>query len=117
MAHRSELVQRAVAVATLRRLHAARTTVVAAARTDGRCSRFHQPPEGGVVHVEVRCPRVHDRHIADQRQRLDELRIIFPVEVAVQAGLINNEQAGQTVAFYERALGNYTYLSTYRPKG
>lgn len=45
-----------------------------------------------------------DRELVDKLQEA--------VEDAVQAGLINNEQAGQTVAFYERALGNYTYLST-----
>jgi arginine decarboxylase len=34
------------------------------------------------------------------------------VEEAVHAGRINNTQAGETVAFYEKALGNYTYLAT-----
>jgi arginine decarboxylase len=49
-----------------------------------------------------------DRELVDNLQEA--------VEDAVQAGLINNEQAGQTVAFYERALGNYTYLSTHPSK-
>jgi arginine decarboxylase len=34
------------------------------------------------------------------------------VEQAVQAGLIDNEQAGHTMAFYEKSLGDYTYLSS-----
>ena len=33
------------------------------------------------------------------------------VEQAIETGHINNEQAGQTIAFYENALSNYTYLS------
>ena len=48
------------------------------------------------------------------RELVDKLQIA--VEDAVQAGRIDNEQAGETVAFYERALGNYTYLSTRRPQ-
>jgi len=37
------------------------------------------------------------------------------VEQAIQAGHIDNEQAGDTIAFYEKALGEYTYLSN-RPR-
>ncbi|NNE01111.1 MAG: biosynthetic arginine decarboxylase [Pirellulaceae bacterium] len=33
------------------------------------------------------------------------------VEEAIATGDIDNSQAGETMAFYERALGNYTYLS------
>tara|TARA_R110002049_G_scaffold27321_3_gene94442 strand:+ start:88658 stop:90580 length:1923 start_codon:yes stop_codon:yes gene_type:complete len=33
------------------------------------------------------------------------------VELAIESGHIDNEQAGQTIAFYEKALGDYTYLS------
>jgi arginine decarboxylase len=47
------------------------------------------------------------------RELVDKLQ--DAVEDAVQAGRINNEQAGETVAFYENALGNYTYLSTQNP--
>ncbi len=43
------------------------------------------------------------------RELVDKLQLA--VEEGVQNGLINNQQAGETVAFYERALGNYTYLS------
>lgn len=46
----------------------------------------------------------------EDRELIDNLQ--EAVESAVQAGTIDNEQAGETVAFYERALGNYTYLST-----
>ncbi|QDV24585.1 biosynthetic arginine decarboxylase [Aureliella helgolandensis] len=49
----------------------------------------------------------------EDRELLDNLQTA--VEQAVQAGAIDNEQAGETVAYYERALNNYTYLST-RPK-
>lgn len=48
------------------------------------------------------------------RELVDKLQIA--VEDAVQAGRIDNQQAGATVAFYERALENYTYLSTRPPK-
>ena len=34
------------------------------------------------------------------------------VEDAVQSGRINNQQAGETVVFYEKALSDYTYLTT-----
>jgi arginine decarboxylase len=44
------------------------------------------------------------------RELVDKLQ--EAVEDAVHAGHINNEQAGETVAFYEKALGNYTYLFT-----
>ena len=33
------------------------------------------------------------------------------VEGAIAGGVINNEQAGETIAFYEKALAGYTYLS------
>jgi len=33
------------------------------------------------------------------------------VEQAVQAGRIDNKQAGDVIGFYERALSGYTYLS------
>jgi arginine decarboxylase len=48
------------------------------------------------------------------RELVDKLQ--DAVEDAVQAGRINNQQAGETVAFYEQALGNYTYLTTRSPK-
>ncbi len=44
------------------------------------------------------------------RELVDKLQ--EAVEDAVHAGQINNQQAGETVAFYEKALGNYTYLTT-----
>ncbi len=34
------------------------------------------------------------------------------VEEAIQCGRIDNQQAGKTIEFYERALSGYTYLST-----
>ncbi|MDE0865910.1 MAG: biosynthetic arginine decarboxylase [Rubripirellula sp.] len=43
------------------------------------------------------------------RELVDKLQ--EAVEDAVQHGFINNEQAGDTVSFYESALGHYTYLS------
>ncbi len=46
----------------------------------------------------------------DDRELVDKLQ--EAVEEAVHAGRINNEQAGETVTFYERSLENYTYLST-----
>ncbi len=46
------------------------------------------------------------------RELIDKLQ--NAVEDAVQSGCINNQQAGETVAFYERALGDYTYLTTRR---
>ena len=33
------------------------------------------------------------------------------VESAIAAGRINNEQAGETIALYEKALAGYTYLT------
>jgi len=45
----------------------------------------------------------------EDRELVDKLQLA--VEEAVQTGQINNQQAGETVAFYEQALGNYTYLS------
>ena len=45
----------------------------------------------------------------EDRELVDKLQLA--VEEALQSGLIDNQQAGETVAFYERALGNYTYLS------
>jgi arginine decarboxylase len=45
----------------------------------------------------------------EDRELVDKLQLA--VELAVENGRINNQQAGETVAFYERALGNYTYLS------
>ncbi len=48
------------------------------------------------------------------RELVDNLQ--NAVEDALQAGHIDNQQAGETVAFYESALGNYTYLSTRGPQ-
>ncbi len=45
----------------------------------------------------------------EDHELIDEFQLA--VEEAVQKGQINNQQAGETVNFYERALGNYTYLS------
>ncbi|MCP4775836.1 MAG: arginine decarboxylase, partial [Planctomycetaceae bacterium] len=44
------------------------------------------------------------------RELVDKLQ--EAVEDAVQHGHINNEQAGDTVSFYEQALEHYTYLSS-----
>lgn len=44
------------------------------------------------------------------RELVDKLQ--DAVEDAVQSGRINNQQAGETVVFYEKALSDYTYLTT-----
>ncbi len=44
----------------------------------------------------------------DDRELIEKLQ--HAVEGAVQAGLIDNEQAGKTIRFYEEALNSYTYL-------
>ncbi len=44
----------------------------------------------------------------DDRELIEKLQ--DAVEEAVQAGRIDNEQAGKTIRFYEKALGSYTYL-------
>ena len=49
----------------------------------------------------------------EERELVDKLQ--EAVEDSVQSGQINNQQAGETVAFYERALADYTYLTTRRP--
>lgn len=45
----------------------------------------------------------------DERELIEKLE--EAVEQAVQAGRIDNKQAGDVIGFYERALGGYTYLS------
>ncbi len=45
----------------------------------------------------------------DDRELIEKLE--EAVEQAVQAGRIDNKQAGDVIGFYERALGGYTYLS------
>jgi arginine decarboxylase len=50
----------------------------------------------------------------DERELVENLQAA--VEQAIQAGLIDDEQAGDTIAFYEKALAGYTYLTT-RAKG
>lgn len=50
----------------------------------------------------------------EDRELVDKLQ--NAVEEAIESGCIDNQQAGETVAFYERALANYTYLSTPSPK-
>jgi arginine decarboxylase len=64
--------------------------------------------KGDTVSEVLGYVQYQDRELVDKLQKA--------VEDAVQAGLINNEQAGETVASYEKALGNYTYLSTHRSK-
>ena len=59
--------------------------------------------KGDTVREVLGYVQYEDRELVDKLQRA--------VEEAVHAGLINNQQAGETVAFYERALGNYTYLT------
>ncbi|GAB5401989.1 MAG: biosynthetic arginine decarboxylase [Aureliella sp.] len=46
----------------------------------------------------------------ESRELIDNLQ--SAIETAVAEGRINNEQAGETVQFYERALDGYTYLSS-----
>lgn len=46
----------------------------------------------------------------ETRELIDKLQ--EAVEDASQRGILDNEQAGETVAFYENSLGNYTYLTT-----
>lgn len=45
----------------------------------------------------------------ESRELIDNLQAA--VEAAVDKGLIDHEQAGETVQFYENALGGYTYLA------
>ncbi len=45
----------------------------------------------------------------ESRELIDNLQ--SAIETAVAEGRIDNEQAGETVQFYERALDGYTYLS------
>lgn len=59
--------------------------------------------KGDTVREVLGYVQYEDRELVRQLQHA--------VEEAVQSGLINHQQAGETVAFYERALGNYTYLS------
>ena len=59
--------------------------------------------KGDTVSEVLGYVQYEDRELVDKLQRA--------VEDAVHSGLIDNQQAGETVAFYERALGNYTYLS------
>jgi len=59
--------------------------------------------KGDTVRQVLGYVQYEDRELVGQLQEA--------VEEAVQAGRINNQQAGETVAFYESALGNYTYLS------
>lgn len=60
--------------------------------------------KGDTVKEVLNYVQYEDRELSDNLQEA--------VETAVQEGVIDNQQAGETVAFYERALGNYTYLST-----
>ena len=53
-----------------------------------------------------------DVRFHEGRELVDKLQ--DAVEDAVQSGKINNQQAGETVAFYERSLADYTYLTTRR---
>ncbi len=46
----------------------------------------------------------------ETRELVDKLQ--EAVEDAVHRGMLTHEQAGETVSFYEKSLGNYTYLST-----
>ena len=62
--------------------------------------------KGDTVREVLGYVQYEDRELVDKLQEA--------VEDAVQMGHIDNEQAGKTVAFYERALGNYTYLTTPR---
>jgi arginine decarboxylase len=64
--------------------------------------------KGDTVREVLGYVQYEDRELVDKLQEA--------VEEAVQTGCINNEQAGETVAFYEKALGNYTYLSTQSPE-
>jgi arginine decarboxylase len=59
--------------------------------------------KGDTVREVLGYVQYEDRELVD--------RLGLAVEEAVQCGQINNQQAGETVAFYERALGNYTYLT------
>lgn len=63
--------------------------------------------KGDTVQEVLHYVQYEDRELVDKLQDA--------VEDAVQAGRINNQQAGETVAFYERALGNYTYLTPRNP--
>ncbi|MGI9473630.1 MAG: biosynthetic arginine decarboxylase [Rubripirellula sp.] len=59
--------------------------------------------KGDTVREVLGYVQYEDRELVDKLQEA--------VEEAIQTGHIDNEQAGETVAFYEQALGNYTYLA------
>ena len=63
--------------------------------------------KGDTVREVLHYVQYEDRELVDKLQDA--------VEDAVHAGRINNQQAGETVTFYEQALGNYTYLTTRIP--
>ncbi len=63
--------------------------------------------KGDTVREVLQYVQYEDRELVDKLQEA--------VEDAVHAGRINNQQAGETVAFYEKALGNYTYLTMRNP--
>ena len=65
--------------------------------------------KGDTVSEVLRYVQYEDRELIANLQEA--------VEQAIEDGHINNEQAGQTIAFYERALGNYTYLSKRSDRG
>ena len=45
----------------------------------------------------------------NDRELIENLQLA--VEAAIESDLIDNQQAGETISFYERALAGYTYLS------
>ena len=65
-------------------------------------AKVHSIVKGDTVREVLGYVQYEDRELVDRLQEA--------VEDAVQVGRIDNQQAGETVAFYERALGNYTYL-------
>jgi arginine decarboxylase len=60
--------------------------------------------KGDTVREVLAYVQYEDRELIDRLQEA--------VETAVESGAIDNVQAGDTVSFYEKALSNYTYLST-----
>ncbi|MFM2002668.1 MAG: Biosynthetic arginine decarboxylase [Planctomycetota bacterium] len=59
--------------------------------------------KGDTVSEVLRYVQFDDRELIEKLQEA--------VEQAVQAGRIDNRQAGDVIRYYEQALGNYTYLS------
>jgi len=66
-------------------------------------AKVHSIVKGDTVRQVLGYVQYEDRELVRKLQDA--------VEQAIHNGWIDNRQAGETVAFYENALGNYTYLT------